>query len=204
MTAKFLLLLALAALPLKAAAQDLYEAPADPNASFVRIVAPGETVAVINGITLDGFAGGVSPFVQVAAGPIVVALGGLEGKGQIAPASFYTFAPGADGALHLMQDMITISPAKADLVFYNDSDLPLVDLYVPAVAAMALSDIAPDTSRRVTLKAPLTLDFEVQHAGKTLAKLPAIKMARRAGVTVVFSGRAGAYTAYATQNTYAK
>jgi hypothetical protein len=37
-----------------------------------------------------------------------------------------------------------------------------------------------------------------------LAKLPGIQMERRAGVTVVFSGTAGAYTAYSTQNTYAK
>lgn len=204
MTFKALFVLALALVPLHAAAQDLYEAPADPNASFVRVIAPGETLAVINGTTFDNFKGGVTPFLLVAAGPIAVAVGSHEGKGDIAPASFYTFAPGADGALHMVQDMITNSPAKADVVVYNDSDLPLVDLYVPSVAAVALKDIAPGTSRQVTLKAPLTLDFEVQSGGKTLALLPAIKMERRAGVTVVFSGSAGAYTAYSTQNTYAK
>lgn len=185
-------------------AQDLYEAPADPNSSFVRIVAPGETLAIINGTTFDSFQGGVTPFLLVAPGPIAVAVGNHEGKGDIAPASFYTFAPVADGSLQMLQDAITNSPAKADLVFYNDSDLPLVDLYVPAVAAMAIKDIAPHTSRQVTLKAPLTLDFEVQSAGKTLAKLPGILMERRAGVTVVFSGSAGTYSAYSTQNTYAK
>lgn len=204
MTAKALFLLSLALLPLQAQAQDLYEAPADPNASFVRIVAPGETLAVINGTTFDRFDGGVTPFLLVAPGPIAVAVGSHEGQGDIAPASFYTFAPGADGALHMVQDMITNSPAKADVVFYNDSDLPLVDLFVPAVKAVAIKDIAPGTSRQVSLKAPLTLDFEVQSGGKTLALLPAIKMERRAGVTVVFSGTAGAYTAYSTQNTYAK
>jgi hypothetical protein len=204
MTFKSIVLLTLLSLPLQAAAQDLYEAPADPNSSFVRVVAPGETLAVINGTTFDSFQGGVTPFLLVAPGPISVAVGSREAKGQIAPASFYTFAPGPDGTLQMLQDAITNSPAKADLVFYNESDLPLVDLYVPSVSAMAIKDIAPGTSREVSLKAPLVLDFEVQSKGAVLAKLPAVQMERRAGVTVVFSGSAGTYTAYSTQNTYAK
>lgn len=204
MTHKLIGLISFIALSMPAMAQDLYEAPADPNSSYVRIIAPGETLAVINGTTFDDFQGGVTPFVLVAPGPIAVAVGSHEGTGEIAPASFYTFTPSSDGTLHMIQDMITNSPAKADLVFYNESDLPLVDLYVPAVAAMALQDIAPDTSRQVTLKAPLTLDFEVQSGGKTLALLSGIAMQRRAGVTVVFSGKDGTYTAYSTQNTYAK
>lgn len=204
MTKTSFLLVSLLILPWPARAQDLYEVPADPNASFVRIIAPGETLAVINGTTFDDFEGGVTPFLQVEAGTIAVAVGAHEGSGKIAPASFYTFAPNADGTMRMVQDMITNSPAKADLVFYNDSDLPLVDLYVPAVAAMALTDIAPATSRQVALKAPLTLDFEVQSQGKTLALVADVAMLRRAGVTVVFSGKDGSYSAYSTQNTYAK
>lgn len=204
MNIRAIAILTLLSLPVPAAAQDLYEAPADPNSSFVRIVAPGETLAVINGTTFDSFQGGVTPFLMVSPGPISVAVGDQEGMGEIAPASFYTFAPGPDGTLILMQDAITNSPAKADLVFYNDSDLALVDLFVPSVSAMAIKDIAPGTSRQVTLKAPLTLDFQVQSGGTVLAELPGIQMERRAGVTVVFSGSAGSYTVYSTQNTYAK
>jgi len=204
MTKKSLFLLFLFVLPLPVSAQDLYEAPADPNSSFVRIIAPGETLAVIDGTTFDDFQGGVTPFLRVDPGTITVAVGTHEGVGEIAPASFYTFAPSADGTMRMVQDMITNSPAKADLVFYNDSDLPLVDLFVPAVSAMALKDIAPATSRQVALKAPLTLDFEVQSQGKTLAVLTGVEMLRRAGVTVVFSGKNGTYSAYSTQNTYAK
>ena len=159
---------------------------------------------MINGTTFDDFKGGVTPFLLVEPGTIAVAVGTHEGTGEIAPASFYTFAPSDDGTMRMVQDMITNSPAKADLVFYNDSDLPLVDLYVPAVSAMALTDVAPATSRQVALKAPLTLDFEVQSEGKTLAVLKDVAMLRRAGVTVVFSGQDGTYSAYSTQNTYAK
>ena len=54
----------------------------------------------------------------------------------------------------------------------------------------------------MTLKAPLTLDFEVRDGETVLASLPAIEMRRRAGVTVVFSGSAGAYSAFSTENLY--
>jgi hypothetical protein len=198
---KLLVFLTLSAAP--AWGQDLYEAPLDPQSSFVRIIAPNQTVAVIGGQTFDAFAGGVTPFLNVAAGEIAVTAGTAQGKGVIEPASFYTFAPAADGSLMLLKDAIANSPVRADLVFYNMSDLDLVDLFVPAIGAMAIEGIAPATSRQVSLKAPLTLELQVQSKGVVLANLPAIDMQRRAGVTVVFSGSAGAYTAFSAQNTYA-
>lgn len=193
---------ALAAAPVLAQDNQLYEEPADPNASFVRIVSPGETLAVVGDNTFENVQGGVTPYVTMPAGPVSVAVGDLVGNGDIPPTSFYTFLIGTDGTLHLLQDSITNSPAKADLVFYNLSDIASVDLFVPAVASLALEDIEQNTSRQVTLKAPLTLDFEVRDGGTVLAILPGIEMRRRAGVTVVFSGTAGAYTAFSTENLY--
>lgn len=194
--------LILVASPAFAQDNQLYEAPADPNASFVRIVSPGETLTVVGGNTFDNVKGGVSPYVTTAAGPVSVAVSDLVGQGEISVASFYTFVAGSDGALHMVQDVITNSPAKADLVFYNLSDLPSVDLFVPAVNAVALEGIAQNVSRQVTLKAPLTLDFEVRDGATVLANIPGVAMRRRAGVTVVFSGTAGAYTAFSTENLY--
>lgn len=199
-----ILALSLALLPLPAFAQDnqLYEDPADPAAAFVRIVAPGETLAVVGENTFDNVQGGITPYVMMGAGPVSVAVGDLVSEGDIPPTSFHSFVVGSDGTLHLLQDMITNSPAKADLVFYNLSDLPMVDLYVPAVDALALEDITQNTSRQVTLKAPLTLGFEVRDGATVLASLPDIEMRRRAGVTVVFSGSAGVYSAFSTENNY--
>jgi len=193
---------ALAAAPAFAQDNQLYEQPADPNASFVRIVSPGESLAVVGGNTFENVQGGVSPYVMMKAGPVSVAVGDLVGNGDIPPTSFYTFVIGMDGTLHLLQDTIENSPAKADLVFYNLSDLASVDLFVPAVDALALADIVQNTSRQVTLKAPLMLDFEVRNGDVVLATLPGVSMRRRAGVTVVFSGTAGAYTAFSTENLY--
>ncbi len=187
-----------------ALAQDaqLYEDPADPNASFVRIVSPGETLAVVGLNTFDAVQDGVTPYVTMTAGPISVAVGDLTADGDIPPATFYSFVVGSDGTLHLLQDQITNSPAKADLVFYNLSDLASVDLFVPSVDAMALEDILQNTSRQVSLKAPLILDFEIRDGATVLASLPAIEMQRRAGVTVVLSGSAGDYVATSSENFY--
>lgn len=197
-------LLALAVCAAPAAAQDnqLYEEPADPNASFVRVVAPGETVAVVGNETFENVVGGVTPYVMTTKGTISVALGNMVGDGEIPPTSFFTFVEGNDGTLHLLQDYIENSPAKADLVFYNLSDLSSVDLFVPRVGTMALDNVAQHTSRQVALKAPLTLDFEVREGDAVLATLPAVRMRRRAGVTVVFSGVSGDYTAFSTENLY--
>ena len=199
-----LLACAIALCATTAFAQDnqLYDDPDDPNASFVRIVSPGETLAVVGETTFDNVQGGVTPYVMLAAGAVSVAVGNLVSEGDIPPTSFYSFVAGSDGTLHLLQDEITNSPAKADLVFYNLSDLAMVDLYVPSVDALALEAIEQNTSRQVALKAPLTLDFEVRDGATVLASLPAIEMRRRAGVTVVFSGTAGDYTAYSTENLY--
>lgn len=198
------LIFALMIVAAPAAAQDnqLYEAPADPNASFVRVVSPGDTLAVVGRNTFENVQGGVTPYVTVAAGTLSAAVGGLAGEGEILPASFYSFVKATDGTLHLLQDAITNSPAKADLVFYNLSDLPSVDLFVPSIEAAALEDIPQNTSHRVTLKAPLTLDFEVRDGATAVASLSGIEMRRRAGVTIVFSGTAGDYTAFSTENLY--
>ena len=163
---------------------------------------PMFTLAVVGANTFDDVKGGVTPYVMMAAGPVSVAVGDLVSHAEIPPTSFQTFIVGTDGSLHLLQDMITNSPAKADLVFYNLSDLPMVDLYVPSVDALALEGIAQNTSRQVTLKAPLTLAFQVRDGATVLATLPEVQMRRRAGVTVVFSGSAGTYSAFSTENRY--
>lgn len=195
-------LLALSAAPALAQDNQLYEDPADPNASFVRIISPGETLAVVGEHTFDNVKGGVSPYITMVAGPVSVAVGDQVSDGDIPPTAFYSFVKGTDGTLHLLQDAITNSPAKADLVLYNLSDQPLVDLFAPTVDTVAIAGVAQNGSGQVTLKAPLTLNFEVRNGATVLAVLPAIEMRRRAGVTVVFSGSAGDYTAYSTENLY--
>lgn len=192
----------LAVTPAIAQDNQLYEDPADADASFVRIVSPAETLAVVGDKTFDDVQGGVTPYVMVSAGPISVAVGDQTGAGDIPPSTFFTFATGADGSMHLLQDMITNSPAQADLVFYNLSDLPSVDLYVPSADTVALSAVEQKTSRIVTLRAPLTLDLEVRYGTAVLASLSDIGMRRRAGVTVVFSGSDGDYSAFGTENLY--
>ena len=185
-----------------ATAQDaqLYEDTADPTASYVRVITAGDAVAVIDGQSFDSVASGVTPYVQVAAGDVSVMIGDIKGEGMVEPASYYTFLVGADAKSTMVRDEITNSPAQADLSLYNLSDLPSVDLFVPKAKAMALTGVPQSESRAVTLKAPLTLDFEVRSGETQLALLSAVELKRREGVTVIFVGSAGNYTAMVAEN----
>ena len=157
-------------------AQDggLYEDVPDPSASFVRVVAAAPTNAVIDTKTFDQLDGGISGYVV-----------------------------GADGTKTLVPEDITSNPAQAVISFFNLSDLPKVDLYVPAAKAVALPGVPMNGAANVALKAPLTLDFEVRDGDKVLASLPAVDLQRRGGVAIVLRGTAGNYTVVGSNSTLA-
>ena len=77
-----------------------------------------------------------------------------------------------------------------------------MDLVVPAAKTKAIEAIAGDTGKSVALKAPLTLDFEVQTDGKPVATVAALDLKRRGGVSIIFSGSNGTYTAAAVENAF--
>ena len=67
-----------------------------------------------------------------------------------------------EGEPLVLTDTPASDPSKATVYFYNLSDLASVDLFVPAAKTKAIEGIEGDTTKSVALKAPLTLDFEVQ------------------------------------------
>ena len=77
-----------------------------------------------------------------------------------------------------------------------------MNLFVPSAKVNAIEGVAGDTAKSVALKAPLTLDFEVQADGATVAKVAALDLKRRGGVSIVFSGSGGNYTATAVENAF--
>ena len=77
-----------------------------------------------------------------------------------------------------------------------------VDLFVPSAKVKAIEAVAGDTAKSVALKAPLTLDFEVQSEGATVAKVASLDLKRRGGVSIIFSGTAGNYSAAAVENAF--
>lgn len=186
-------------------AQDtLYEDVADPNSSFVRVVAPGQTVASINGKNVRDLASGVSDYVNVMPGEIDVVLPNGTGTVDAGPSTYYTVIFTEDGETQVITDDITNSPSKADISVYNLTDTPDIALFVPQANAIAIEDIGPMQGQSVAIKAPLTLDFELRSGEEVLASVAAVDLARGAGVSIVLLQTADGYSAFATANSYLK
>jgi len=196
-------LLLLGAAP-QAFAQDdgLYDAPVDPNSAFVRVLVPGAAVAVVNGTTVDDMTDGLSAYVNVEPGDIAVSAGDAQGSVSASPGAYYTYAWSVEGEPLVLTDNPASDPSKATVYFYNLSDLASVDLFVPAAKTKAIEGIEGDTTKSVALKAPLTLDFEVQADGKPVATVASLDLKRRGGVSIIFTGANGNYTATAVNNAF--
>ena len=194
--------LLLSAAPVFAQDDGLYDAPVDPNSAFVRVLVPGAAVAVVNGTTIDNVTDGLSAYVNVQPGDIQVSAGDVAGSVTAEPGAYYTYASTASGEPLVVTDQPANDPSKATVYFYNLSDKPSVDLFVPSAKVKALEGVAGDSAKSVALKAPLTLDFEVQADGATVAQVAALDLKRRGGVSIVFSGSGGNYTATAVENAF--
>lgn len=190
-----------------AQAQDggLYEDVPDPNAAFLRVIGTDLTAATVNGTNLEGLDTGISPYVVITdAGDITVDADAQSSTATVTPATFHTLLIAADGTRTLVTDPLTLSPAQADVTFYNLSDIPAADLYVPAAKAKAIEAIAPNAGGSVALKAPLTLDFEARDGDTTLATAKGITLERRQGVALVLRGSGGSYELLSAPNDIAK
>jgi Alginate O-acetyl transferase AlgF len=199
-------ILALCLTTTAAFAQDagLYDDIASPDASFVRVIAPPNGVAMVQNTAFDALDTGLSPYVVVdEPGEVQISAGTSETTATVEAGKFYTYIVGEGGAGELVTDEITRSPGQADVAFYNLSDVPSVDLYVPAAKAVAIEDVAAGKSGAVALKAPLNVDFELRDGETVLATVAAVDLKRREGVTIVLRGTGGTYTAFSAANALA-
>jgi hypothetical protein len=199
--------LTLALLPGALLAQDsgLYEAVADPNAAYVRVIAAPNATALVQTTSFPGLGTGISPYVAIPeAGEVQLTVGTTETVVTVTPGSFSTYVVAPDGTATLLSDATGASPAQADVAFFNLSDQPMVDLFVPAAKAVAIPGVAVGQSGAVALKAPLTLDFEARVGDSILASVAGVDLRRRDAVTFVLRGTAGSYTLIAEPNSIAK
>lgn len=199
-------LTALALMSTAAFAQDggLYQDVPDPDAAFLRVIGADLTAATVNGKTLEGLDTGISPYVVITdAGDITVDAGAESSTATVSPATFHTLLIAQDGTRTLVTDPLTLSPAQADVTFYNLSDRPSVDLFVPAAKAKAIEALAPNTGGAVALKAPLTLDFEARDGDSVLASATGIALERRQGVALLLRGSDGNYELVTAPNAIA-
>lgn len=197
--------LALAMIAAPALAQQdgrLYQPAPDPNASYVRVIAPDAPFVTIATTAVESGSGGVSPYVQVEPGKIAVSSAQVTTDLAVDPATYYSVYVDVAGNVTTKADALTNSPARADLSFYNLTDRDGLDLFVPAAKQAAITGLAAAATRTVALKAPLTLDFEIRAGEDILATLPAVSLERNAGVTIVVTGTAGSYRAVAVDNSF--
>ena len=187
-----------------AIAQDdgLYPEPSAPDASFLRVLAPEGGAVAIDGRTLEADENGMTAYVEIGPGPVTLSVGGAEATIEAGPNLHYSYVLDDDEGT-LMTDGVTGSPAQADLVFYNLSDIAKVDVFVPSADALALEEVAADASAAVALRAPLILDLELRDGETPIGEVAGVELVRSAATSVVLSGSAGNYVAVSGINTYA-
>ncbi len=190
--------------PVQAADKGLYEDVFAPNSSFIRVLAPQDTFATVNGTTVKDFDAGVSDYVNVLPGSIEVSLSGNATTVEAGAATHYTLIKLDDDSFEVVTDEITNNPSKSDVTLYNLTATEGVELYAPLADAVAIEAVGPMAGSSRSLKAPLTLDFELRADGKVLAEVPQIELIRRSGVSIVLTETDGTYTATATRNSYLK
>ncbi|MEJ6402666.1 alginate O-acetyltransferase AlgF [Yoonia sp. 2307UL14-13] len=190
--------------PVLANDDGLYEDVFDPNSSFVRILAPGETFVAVNDTTIRDIDDGVSDYVNVMPGEVSITSSDATTLLEVAPNSHYTIVMLEGQEPEILTDAITLDPAKSDVTFYNLSGVDDVELFVPAADQTAISDIDAMSGSSVALRAPLTLDFQVRANGETLASVEQVKLVRRSGVSIILTEAGGDYAAIATSNMYLK
>lgn len=182
----------------------LYEDVFDPNSSFVRILAPGQTFGSVNGNTLNDLQNGVSGYVNVMPGLIPVSFSDGSMDVEVGPSRHYTVVkmPGAEP--EVFEDELELSPAKADVSLVNLTSQDPVNLYVPLARAVAIENVPSSEMRSIALKAPLTLDFDLRTGEESLASVSAVELKRKSGVTIVLSQNDEGFEAFAVPNTYVK
>jgi hypothetical protein len=198
---------AICGLSIPALAQDggLYEDVPDPNASFVRIVAVGLNNAVVNTTAFDQLPSGISGYVVIdQPGEIAISAGVDETMVTVEAGKYYSFVVGLDGTKTLLSEDVTLTPAQSVVNFFNLSDMPTVDLFVPQAKAVAVPAVAMNGAGSVALRAPITLDFEVRDGETVLATLPAVELKRRSGTAIVFTGTDGNYQVVVEASTLAR
>jgi len=181
----------------------LYEKPLDPNSAFVRVIAPGATMATVQNSAFNHLDDGVSPYVAVAPGQIPVSSSLGEGSVEATAGKFYSVIVTKDGATTMVDDM-TKNPSKATLSLYNLTEKAAIDLFVPQAGAEAVSDVDSGGSKSVALRAPLAVDLVVRDGDKDLAKLDKVEFKRLAGVTIVVTGEGDKVDAVAVPSTIAR
>ncbi|MDW5315905.1 alginate O-acetyltransferase AlgF [Rhizobium sp. PL01] len=181
----------------------LYAKPIDPKAAFVRVIAPGSSIASVKSSSFNQLTGGVSPYVAVTPGEVSVSSSFGQANVSAKAGKFYSAVLTATGETTVEDDM-TKNPAKATLTLYNLTERAQLDLFVPQAGADAVSDVTRGASKSVALRAPLDLDLVVRDGETELARIGKVEFKRLAGIAVVVTETGDTINAIAVPSTIAR
>lgn len=195
------LLMAAAAQPVAAQDEGLYPEPASPDASYIRVLAPGGGAVRIDGDDARTGDAGTTAYYEVMPGTLSITADGKTSDVEIGPSAVYTYVVN-DGETKLLEDPEDEGAGDAELTLYNLTSLDTFDLYAPKADAVALKDVAPHESGSVALKAPMTLDFEIRQGDETIAEVEGVELRRGTGTAIVLTGSEGDYSAVAARDSF--
>jgi hypothetical protein len=161
----------------------LYANAIDPTKAYVRVHVIDPDQASIGREAVAVPAEGVSGYVSVPAGSIEIGSGEKAADMTVEAGTYYTFAQNADGFVQFADPAIA-DPSKAEVLFYNLTDTANVNLFVPAAKTNAITAVNAGTSQSVELRAPLTLSFEAQADGATLASVSDVALERKQAISL--------------------
>lgn len=185
-------------------AQDagLYDNAIDPSKAYVRVLLQDGGQASIGGAPVTLPEEQVSGYVSVPAGSVDIALGGDAIAMPVEAGTYYTFTQAADGVIQFVDPAIA-DPSKAEVLFYNLTDQSGVDLFVPAAKTNAITGVDAGTSQSVELRAPLSLSFEAQVGGATIATATDVALERKQAVSLFLTDTAAGPTLVQVVNSFA-
>ncbi|MET3900457.1 hypothetical protein ABIB57_004423 [Devosia sp. UYZn731] len=166
------------------AAQDaaLYDNAIDPGKAYVRVVLQDGDQASIGGAPVT-LADKVSGYVSIAPGSVELGADETKSPATVDAGTYYTFVQSPAGFTQFIDPPIG-DPSKAEILFYNLTDQPSIDLFVPAAKTNAIVGVAAGGSKSVELRAPLTLGFEAQSSGTSIASVDSVDLERKQAISL--------------------
>lgn len=201
--AAFLMLMATVSLGMAEGDDGLYEPVPDPDSSFIRVITPAGKFATIGAVSITDMQDGTTPYFSVDTGEVTVSADGLDPIiVNVERRGIYSVILKSDGDHVVVTDTIEAKASKADLAFYNLSDLQAVDLFAPRADSNVVEGVTSGEAVAVTLRAPLQLTFEMIQEGEAIAEVTDVDLRRGEGVTIILTGKEGSYGAFGINNSY--
>ena len=124
----------------------------------------------------------VSPYRVVIQGTRSIKIGEISQDLEVVAGKFYTLAITSNGVT-VLEDASSSNRAKALLILYNLSNLPIVDLKTADGKTEVLMGVAPGIQKGIEVNG-ITVDLAALSEGTEIQAFPGVKLERGAAYSV--------------------